>query len=397
MVMEMARFSRFFCLLLIFWITTCRAAGISTEDLNDIRAAFQTQGLTQATVGLDDLGRVILKGHYEDRREVQKAFSIAQSIVGVSHVAPTTPEDIHYRIDPEQWKQLMERALYLSHTPGAIPGRAPAQKYGLVIGVQRFANSKVPQLTYPAKDAQDFANYLVATRGGHFTRANVQLMLNEQATLRNIDTALTQLERKVHPGDTVVVFISSHGAPPNDQGNMNVITYDTVITPREQIFYTSLSDTRIQSFISAMKGVQLLFILDTCYSGAAFSKLPGFMASGAKDLFVEEEQTATASPSLSNLQYLGKQHTTVDANASKDLTLLLTASSAAEKSWESNQLQNGVFTHYLIEGLQQTGEVNAAFQYARPKVEKQVEQEKSATQTPQILALPQQQSLYLNN
>lgn len=373
------------------------AGDISNGELNTIQRRLQQAGLTQATVGFDDMGRILLGGNYLDRKEVQKAFSIAQSYVGVKRVAPTTPENVRYPVAVGEWQQLMRAAAQASQPPGELAAAHTPQKYALVVGIQQFADKAIKPLTYPAKDALDIQRYLTSTKGGAFPAANVTLLRNEAATRTAIEQALTQLQQRARPGDTVMLYISSHGAPPNDQGNLNVVTYDTVARPREQVFYTSLPDERLRTFISSMQGVQLLFVLDTCYSGAAFSKVPGFVASGAKDLFVEEERIATVSPSLRSLNYLGAGTHTARPGTEpvRAVKVLLSASSGEERSWESDQLQNGIFTYYLLDGLRRTGEVRQAFDYAKPLVAERVTSEKNAPQTPQIISLPATEPLYL--
>ena len=57
--------------------------------------------------------------------------------------------------------------------------------------------------------------------------------------------------------------------------------------------------------------------------------------------------------------------------------VLISASDAGERSWESDQLRNSIFTHYFLQGLVRTrGSVKAAFEYSRPLVQQQVQREK---------------------
>src|SRR5688572_14058055 len=48
-------------------------------------------------------------------------------------------------------------------TPAAAPAGAGqiGDKWAVVIGVSRFADGRVPALKYPAKDAKDFADFLM--------------------------------------------------------------------------------------------------------------------------------------------------------------------------------------------------------------------------------------------
>jgi hypothetical protein len=41
--------------------------------------------------------------------------------------------------------------------PGKLPSGVVRRQWALVIGISQFADKKIPQLNYPAKDAKDFA------------------------------------------------------------------------------------------------------------------------------------------------------------------------------------------------------------------------------------------------
>jgi hypothetical protein len=90
---------------------------------------------------------------------------------------------------------------------------------------------------------------------------------------------------------------------------------------------------------------------------------------GAKDLVLEEAPAAAPPQSAG----WGK--------------VLISASNAGERSWESDQLRNSVFTRYFVEGLRRhQGSLGEAFEYAKPLVYQQVKREKGADieQNPQL-------------
>jgi hypothetical protein len=66
----------------------------------------------------------------------------------------------------------------------------------------------------------------------------------------------------------------------------------------------------------------------------------------------------------------------------------VTSSKEDERSWESEKLQNGFFTHYLINALQQGQEpptIHQVFEYLSREVPAAVAREKNAPQNPQLL------------
>jgi hypothetical protein len=67
--------------------------------------------------------------------------------------------------------------------------------------------------------------------------------------------------------------------------------------------------------------------------------------------------------------------------------VLISASGAGERSWESDQLQSSIFTHFFLDSLARNRcSVKAAFEHARPLVHDQVKREKGSDidQTPQV-------------
>lgn len=80
-------------------------------------------------------------------------------------------------------------------------------KWALVIGVSQFKNQNIPLLKFAAKDASDFANYLV--KDAHFAPDHVKVLTNEQATQKHIMSELGSkwLPHVATPDDLVVIFI----------------------------------------------------------------------------------------------------------------------------------------------------------------------------------------------
>jgi hypothetical protein len=64
--------------------------------------------------------------------------------------------------------------------------------------------------------------------------------------------------------------------------------------------------------------------------------------------------------------------------------VLISASDAGERSWESDRLNNSFFTYHLIRGMRNGGDIRSAFEYAKPRVINEVHAEKDQTQTPQV-------------
>jgi uncharacterized caspase-like protein len=387
------------CALLHQPIVYAQQAVIDNTVLQLIRDRFVGNNLLNANVALGADGRVELSGSYRDRAEVQVAFSLAQSVVGVRRVAPTVPQQIEYisgndsvcKFQAAMGIPCGSSAPVPDYSVKPTPPGYTSKRYALVVGVGNFQEKAIPALRFTVKDAQVVRDTLVDRGMGQFNPNDVILLTDEKATRQNIEAAMQQIENKVRAGDTVVAYFSSHGTPPNDQGNMNIVTYDTEVKPRAKVFHTSLSDERLSQFIQRLGQTNLMVILDTCYSGKAYEKVPGFLASGAKDLFLEEDLQTTQGFSQAALKNLGNTEKEEAAKLKKPaqgVRILFSASDAGQRSWESDSLEQSFFTYHLVQGFRKYNNAAQAYDYAKPLVVKQVKNEKQAVQTPQAFFFP---------
>jgi caspase domain-containing protein len=369
-----------------------------------INEAFAREGIRGGSVVVDRSGRIELKGVYEDEGQVDRAFSIAQTLVGVRWVSAVTPEHIKVK----QWEECLSRIFSGDRCGPTVPVATPpdqpfadaavaplATKYALVVGAGRFMNGIQP-LLYANKDAYDVYGYLIALDGGRFRRQNVVLLRDEHATRANVVRALDEIKRRATERDLVLVFFSSHGTPPDKYGGVHVVTYDSEVKPRERIWHTSLTDEILRDFVQSVRARRLIVVMDACYSNGAYAGVVGFLPAGGKSLATDaEEGYGRSSRYMAQRLFGAKDLVLDDAPASPGArgdgwgTVLISASNAGERSWESHHLRNSVFTRYFLEGLQRHhGFVREAFDYARPLVNQQVKREKGPDieQNPQLMS-----------
>jgi hypothetical protein len=363
-------------------------AAPTLDDINLIKARFAQEKLGSASVEFASDGRIRLTGQYRDRAEVQLAFTLAQQLAGVRWIAPTTPENVRYP-GTESMAQDIKAKLRATRPRSTTAAPTEGDRHALVVGVGKYVD-QIPPIVNAGDDAKAFFNFL-GTK--NFTREHMQLLLEDQATKQNVALAMLDLQNRVKPNDTIVLFFSTHGSPPNDLGNVSVILHDTRVDQKRKWLdpKTTLQDDDIKQFIERVSPARVMVVLDVCYSGAAFSKIPGFLASTSKDLFVEESNFATGVDQRS-LSYLAGQR-------QEQEKILIAASGPGEKSWNSASLKHGYFTYYFVEELKGKGDVQRAFLSAKPIVQEQVKRVVSAerktevSQTPQATFIPEAANL----
>ena len=84
-----------------------QSTSVTDAHIQQINQQFAQQGVPNGFVALDSYGRLELKGDYEDELQVDRAFSIAQTVVGVKWVSPVTPENIKVK----EWEKKTRLAL----------------------------------------------------------------------------------------------------------------------------------------------------------------------------------------------------------------------------------------------------------------------------------------------
>lgn len=231
-------------------------------------------------------------------------------------------------------------------------------KWAVVIGISKFADSRVPTLKYAAKDAQDFYDFLVDPAKGNFRKDHVKLLLNNQASKINIMDMLGDsfLPHAANPDDLVVIYLSTHGSPSGAdiRGVNYVIAHDT---HTKRLFATGIEMRQLLSMIKERVHTnRILLVLDTCYSGAGSSEHKGLMR-----VNIDSQRMS---------QGIG--------------SLVICSSSPDQLSWESDDLKNSYFTRYLIDEWKNPNNtpIEQVFGAMKQKVQQTVLKDKGEVQTP---------------
>lgn len=242
-------------------------------------------------------------------------------------------------------------------------------KYAVIVGISKYANrsAQLWNLEYASRDARAFRDFLASPGGGGFKPENVQFLVDEKATLRNIRTALFTFLTRPQPEDQVVIYFAGHGMPdPNDPRQLYLLAHDSEF---KNMGGTALLMSDLQDvFGRILKSRQVVTFADACHSEGISGQISG----GPQD--------------LNNLinQYLAK----VSAAGER---AVITASDVAEQSYESDRWGDGhgVFTYYLLEGLRGGADFNddgtvvagELFEY----VQRQVRLETGGNQNPSVV------------
>jgi len=238
----------------------------------------------------------------------------------------------------------------LSSTPGGrgfetLPPAKTVEKragrlFAVVIGISHYAKGGTEQindLQYADRDARSVLDFLKSPAGGGVTDEDSLLLLDQDATTESVRHALFNFLTKPQEQDTVIIYIAGHGAPdPNDPRNIYFLTADA---KPDDMGATAFPMFELQDvFERILKAKRVITFADTCHSY-------GFTGARA----------GAGSKRANNLvnQYL--QH-----YASKGQRAVITASDISESSFEDAKWGDGhgVFTYFLLQGLQGKADAN---------------------------------------
>lgn len=233
--------------------------------------------------------------------------------------------------------------------------------WAVVIGINTYPH--IRRLKYAVDDALLFSEYLV--KYTHIPQENVTLLSDHEATLTQIRSTLgTRLKSVAGKDDMVIIFFAGHGAtekdvmsPDGDGLEKYLLPYDA--NP-EDLYATALPMREISHIFKRIQAERLVFIADSCYSGA----------SGGRTIDITGTR-ANISDGFMDRVAAGKGR------------IIMTASGANEVSAENDHLGHGVFTYYLVEGLKGKADadgdglitVDEAYLYVSDKVPQATGQE----------------------
>jgi len=134
-----------------------------------------------------------------------------------------------------------------------------SERYGLVIGIENYKDNWLAQSNASA-DAQKIYNLMIKPDCGFFPEKNASLLVNENATQRNIKRDFSRLKREITENDTLWIYYS--GLVGYEDDYTYWLPYDAEL---DDLYVTGLPVHEIKNLISRMSAKEKLLFLDFCY------------------------------------------------------------------------------------------------------------------------------------
>ena len=211
--------------------------------------------------------------------------------------------------------------------------------WATVVGVAAY--NHMPTLKYTDDDAYRMYAFLKSPEGGALPDHQIRLLIDEDATRKNIIQSMNDLYVQADENDVILLYMSGHGLkgsflPYDFDGYHNVLKYEEV-----------------QTILDESDAKQKVCFTDACYAGT-----------------LNLAKSSSLRESLTNFYNLIEA-----ANAG---TAFLMSSKQEEVSLEDQGLRQGIFSHFLIKGLKGAADrdqdkvirVGELFDYVTTRVKK---------------------------
>ncbi len=207
--------------------------------------------------------------------------------------------------------QNSDPAVVLLHYRGDRPKPA---LHIFAVGISDYDQADL-KLQHAAKDAGDFMNTVQNCNLSQYKQVKTANLIQDKAgTDKNIKKGLSNLVNTVEQGDVVLLFFSGHGAKEGAE------TYFLSSNAESNdLFATAVDFDIIKSALKRLKDrkCRIIIFMDACHSGSMYG------VKGTTETF-----------SLADPDVIG-----------------FYSSTEAQKSNESEQWENGIFTKALLEGI----------------------------------------------
>jgi len=194
----------------------------------------------------------------------------------------------------------------------------PIKIWAMVVGVAAYEH--MPILNYTDDDAYKMYAFLRSPEGGGVPDEQIQVLIDEGATRKNILRNMNLLFQQADSNDVILFYFSGHGLqnsflPIDFEGQLNKVKHSEI----KEIFKNSKAKYKI-------------CIADACHAGGITK---------AKDI-----------------TYTETSHYYDAFKNAHGGTVFMLSSKAEEISIENAGLRQGIFTHFLIKGLKGDADEN---------------------------------------
>jgi hypothetical protein len=209
----------------------------------------------------------------------------------------------------------------VSLNPTQVKKQPERDAVAIIIGIAEYKN--LPKAEYANEDARIFYDYAMRALG--ITPENIKLLVDADADQADIYQAFkTWLPSRVRSTTDVYVYYSGHGLPAANGQEFYLLPQRA---HRDLVEETAISQSKINVAIQATKPRSVTVFLDSCYSGMA--RTGETLLASARPLALKADKKLFPA----------------------EFTVIA-ASQADQISSSSPDLKHGIFSYYLMKGME---------------------------------------------
>jgi len=200
-----------------------------------------------------------------------------------------------------------------------VPERRP-RLFALIVGNNDFAGEE-HDLSFAIKDAKDFAKIVKTSVSPLFETKHIEVLTDAKKS--DVVSALNSMSKKMNPEDTFVFYVASHGVAHDDLYYILTTDFDGNLSSGKG----TISSIELMEYSKTIPSLKNIYVLDTCQSGGM-----GSVVSGLYDARISV--------------------------LAKSLGMHILAGAKTSQDAIDNYKGNGLFTHFVLKGLQGKADKN---------------------------------------
>ena len=220
------------------------------------------------------------------------------------------------------------KAVFAQLNAANVKQQPPRDAVAIIVGIEKY--KRVAKADFANADAQVFYDY--ASRALGIKPENIKLLVDDGADDAEIYRAFQNwLPLKVKKGKTeVFVFFSGHGLPSQDGKSLYLLPWGV---DKDFVEKTAINQQEIIASLQAVQPKSVTMFLDSCYSG---------QTRGGETLLASARPIALKA----------------EANAYPPNFTVISASAPDQLSSSSPDLKHGIFSYYLMKGMEGDADQN---------------------------------------
>lgn len=166
----------------------------------------------------------------------------------------------------DEERNMQEQTINIQYVPPVVTLAdrisETASYYAMIIGIDKYKDSDLPDLENPVRDAETLYDVLVSKY--LFEEKNIKLLKN--ATRAEIITGMDELYKKVSPDDNLLIFYAGHGWWDEETDNGYWLPSDA----ERGVKTNWVRNSAVVDYLKEINSKHTLLITDACFGGSIF-------------------------------------------------------------------------------------------------------------------------------